>query len=78
MLIREIECPDVRIAVVEQVLHEVAMLGHDEHVAGRRQAVDDDHDVVARLAEKPQQAQPELVAGRAVALLISSRTPSVV
>ena len=58
-----VERPDIGEAVVEQELNEVAMLRHDEHVAGRREAVRDDDDVLAGLTLEPEQAQTQLVRG---------------
>ena len=58
----KIEREDVAEFIVVQIVHEVVVLRHDEHVAGGRQPVNDEHHIVARLALKTQQAQAELVA----------------
>ena len=59
----EVERPHVGEPVVQQVADQVADLGHDEHVAGRRQAVHEQDDVIALGPAEPGQAKSQVVLG---------------
>jgi len=60
----EVDRPDVGETVVQQVADQIAVLGHDEQVAGGGQAVDEQDDVVAVSAAEPGQVKPQAIVGR--------------
>lgn len=59
----KIEGPHIRIPAIEEILHEVGVLGHDEHIARGREPVHEEDDVLAGLALKAEHAQAEPILG---------------
>jgi len=61
----EVQAPDV-VPAVEEMGHEVLVLGHDEHVGRGGQPVHHHHGLAATVPLEPQEGQPEAVLRREV------------
>src|SRR5262249_4495440 len=60
----EVKRPDIGESVVKQVADQVAVLRHDEQVAGRCQTVDDQDDIITFGAAEPRQVKAQAILGR--------------